>query len=335
MFSTDTSSKEGEIPRDKWGRYILPDPSTFKNQSWTRATTFCKTLSDTFALSAWGERMVVLGLSRRDDLYALAASTSPDDKEKLNSIANEAKETAGSKVATSMGTAIHSFTEQIDRGEDPDIPEKWRGDLDSYRRMIDHYGFEMNPSLIERVVVVPEYGVAGTFDRIVRVTKKVSLEIPSKGTVVLNPGDHVVGDVKTNKNLSYAVNEISIQLALYSRAEAMYNYGAGEYEKLPEIRKDVGLVFHVPVGKSDAKLHALDIETGWKTAKLCDSVRAWRKMRGLSGTEAEVVPSSTWEDQIRMANSSHDLSEIWRQATLKGEWTKELEDLGKKRLTEL
>ena len=62
-----------EPERDRWGRYIIPHPHTGKKTSWTRATTWAKTLDDTFALTKWELRMAGLGLVARPDLLASVA----------------------------------------------------------------------------------------------------------------------------------------------------------------------------------------------------------------------------------------------------------------------
>src|SRR5690606_11998477 len=72
---------------DQYGRYVLPDPETGEERAWTRATTIANTLADRFGLEQWAKRNVVLGIAAREDLYALAVSCKPEDKDQLNQIA--------------------------------------------------------------------------------------------------------------------------------------------------------------------------------------------------------------------------------------------------------
>jgi hypothetical protein len=58
-----------------------------KAKSWTRVTTIANTLADRYALEQWAQRQIVYGLGVREDLYALAASSTPDDKAQLSQIA--------------------------------------------------------------------------------------------------------------------------------------------------------------------------------------------------------------------------------------------------------
>ena len=79
-----------EPPMDQWGRYKIPDPITGKDRSWTRATTWAKTVADTHALTKWELRMAAIGLARRPDLLmGVAGVLDPDGdkgKKKINEI---------------------------------------------------------------------------------------------------------------------------------------------------------------------------------------------------------------------------------------------------------
>ena len=75
-----------DVKRDRYGRYILLDPITGEERTWTRATTVANTLADRYGLEQWAKRNVILGLAARHDLYAQAASCTPDDKTELNRI---------------------------------------------------------------------------------------------------------------------------------------------------------------------------------------------------------------------------------------------------------
>src|SRR5574338_583746 len=71
-----------EPKRDRYGRYLIPHPDTGKETAWTRATTFAKTVSDTFGLTKWELRMVSLGLAKRPDLLAQVAGVlDPADRD--------------------------------------------------------------------------------------------------------------------------------------------------------------------------------------------------------------------------------------------------------------
>jgi hypothetical protein len=336
-----------EPKRDRWGRYLLPPLTDAKGKetAYTRATTFAKSISDTFALGKWGERMAIKGLALRPDLFALTAATPLDDKDKLNQIAEDAKTAANAKGAANLGTALHAFTEAVDRGETPDVPQPWDQDVLAYQQLVQEAGLTFLPEHIERVVVVPQFEVAGTFDRIACLAKDLTAERPGREPIHLPAGTWVVDDTKTGRDLSYGWNEIAIQLALYAHAEGIWNGGEQRWEPMPPVDQRIGLVVHLPVGQAKATLYAVDIEAGWEAATLCEQVRAWRKRRALAGSvfiggaspeqPAAPVAEPTYKDLIGAARSKADLSAVWKKATAAGEWTSELEQLGKQRQAEL
>lgn len=295
-----------EVARDGYGRYLLPDPknpNAKKPKAFTRATTFAKSISDTFALSKWGERMGGKGLAQNPDLLMRIASLDLDnDKKEINAAFDEAKNRAGAKTAANLGTALHAFSEQVDRGQSPVIPEPYDKDIDAYTTLLDAHGLEIVPELIERIVLEPTYGIAGTFDRIVRLTRDLEVVMPDGTVAALAAGDLIVLDLKTGRDLSYGWNEIAIQLAIYANAQYIYNRRENKLDPMPDVRTDVALVLHLPVGKATATMHAVDIEEGWKACLLCKLVRDWRKHRKLSAPIAvaeAIVPASA--DEIDQA----------------------------------
>lgn len=335
------SGKEPEIKRDSFGRYRLPTPGDPKAtvKSWTRVTTFAKVLDDTNNLQKWMGRMIVKGLADDDTLIVEAQDTSIDDFNKLNRIADKAKDNAGANDAASNGTAIHTLTERIDRGENPRIPAKWKKHLEGYKRLKEMSGLEFPPEYIERVVVVPELQVAGTFDRVCIVKQDMTVEVGGK-LIKLKKGEAVVGDVKSNKRLDYAQLSIAVQLATYSRAKSVWNLRKEEWEDLPPLNQKVGFIFHLPSDTGDARLYAIDLERGWEAALVCKKVRELRGYKDLVEVIDEPInpfgdEGNNWPLMIDNAQSRQELSLIWKQASSVGEWTPELEARGRSRMKEL
>lgn len=266
---TDFDTPRPEPKRDRYGRYLLPDPDNSRKElPWTRATTFAKSISDTFGLTKWELRMAVKGVASRSDLYALAAATPIEDKGKLDRIAADAKEVAAASSGANLGSALHGFTERLDRGEQVDVPAPWAADVNAYHAALNAAGVRILPHLIERIVVVPELKVAGTLDRI------VTLDDPGRPALI--------ADVKTGKDLSYGWLEISIQLALYAHATAMWNDHAQAYETMPHVDVDQAIVMHLPAGKAQCDLYSVNIAAGWEAAQVCHAVRQWRNRRDLA-----------------------------------------------------
>lgn len=276
-----TTTTVAEPKRDRWGRYLLPDPDTGKEVSWTRVTTVANTLADRYGLEQWAKRNVALGLAAREDLYALAASCTPDDKKQLNTIVKDAEEAAKARSGANLGTALHRITERVDRGEDLDIPDAWRADVDAYAQTLVDNHIKVHPEYLERIVVVPKAKVAGTLDRLVTVETVDGL---------------IVGDIKTGQDVvTYGMGEIAIQLALYANASHMWN-GDG-YDPMPDINKQRALVIHLPVGQGECNLHWVDIEAGREAARMALAVRDWRKRKDLStpyGKEPQPTTDDDW-----------------------------------------
>ena len=311
-FDTPGGDSQQPEPRfDRYGRYLLPDPTGGKQKPWTRATTFAKTVADTFGLSRWEMRMVAAGIGMRRDLYALAASATVNDKDTLDRIAKDAKEAAAASSGANLGTALHTFTEQVDRGEPVSAPAPWDADIEAYRKAMRTAGIVAVPEWVERVVVLPDLGVAGKLDRIVR----------------LPEGGLAIGDVKTGKDLSYSWGEIAIQLALYANAPLMWNGATGTYVPMPRLNPAMAIVMHLPAGSGTCNLYSVNIAAGWVAAHLCSEVRGWRARKDL----AEVYATSPRPDRVGEANRIHgaikaatsepELVALYRQHQPTGAWT--------------
>lgn len=253
-----------EPKRDTWGRYIIPHPDDpGKEVHWTRATTFAESIEDQYNIKKWAMRATAVGISRRQDMVALAGALDvKEDKKQLDQLCDKALTVATADSRSNLGTALHKFTERIDGGTmDPlDVPQAHRNDLYAYLELKSKHGIHTHRSYIERITVLPEWNVAGTMDRIVKMGGKV-----------------YIGDLKTGDSLDYGMGKIAVQLALYAHGVKLWNEQTGEFEDMPPVDQKTGLVFHVPAGTGTATLYEVDIESGWEAAQICAWVRDWRK----------------------------------------------------------
>lgn len=250
-----------EVPRDRWNRPLL------NGRTYTRVSTLAKALDDQRALLDWNARQAVIGISRSPDLIALASTTDPDDKTKLNSVVERAKERAKSKAGADIGTATHSATEYLDRGESLDgLPEPVVRDAMAYRATLQRYG--LVPLAAETFVVCDEVNAAGTFDRLLR-----------------GPSRVVIGDLKTSANpdsAKWAGLAWAIQLATYAHAKPwLPDRGIVEWSDLglPEPDRERGLIIHIVQGTGEVRLYSVDLAIGWGAAQIADSVLGARKMK--------------------------------------------------------
>lgn len=344
-------SQQPEPDRDRWGRYVV------QGTAHTRATTFAKSCSDTFSLSQWGDRMVVRGLTLRPDLLALAHGLDVKQNRKdLNSIAEQAKEAAGQKVAANLGSAYHAFSERLDAGlmKLEEVPEAYRGRLAEYLSAMSGAGLTTRPEWIERTTAVraDQVGepVAGTLDRIV--------QLPN--------GELVIADLKTGSDLSYGWGEIAVQLALYAHGvntHGLFDWRTKTWESHTarvagdvslKVRTDYAIVMHLPADKEGCTLYRVDIEAGWEYARLCGHVRAFRKnkqlARPLELTDiAAPVPSlvmpfesAVMQQAMTMfnaANSREEMELLYEYARDSEQFTDaelwDLSDVGQRRLGSL
>ncbi len=123
-----------EVPRDRYRRPLITPVSGGKPEPYTRCTTYVSCLEDTTNLTKWKQRMTAVGLAKRPDLLMSVAALDPDlDKSTLNDKCEDAMQAAGSSAKANMGTALHKFTESVDRGETITgvLPEVTR-DVDAY-----------------------------------------------------------------------------------------------------------------------------------------------------------------------------------------------------------
>ncbi|HVM07170.1 MAG TPA: hypothetical protein VM345_01805 [Acidimicrobiales bacterium] len=263
-----------EPKRDRYGRYLI------EGKPYTRVTTFAETIDDRYNLERWKQRMTAVGIAARPDLYAQVASTPVADKSTLNKLCDQAVEAAKGSAGANLGTALHRFTERIDSGEPINVPAPWNADIDAYQQTMNAAGVEVQREFIERVVVIDQLELAGTFDRLVRL-----------------PGHPLplIADLKTGATLDYSWGAIAIQLACYANASRLYDIASDSTDAMVDVDRERALVIHLPAGTANCVLYEVDIAAGWTAAQLCADVRAWRKRKNLASPLA-AAPASALAD---------------------------------------
>ena len=292
----DMDSRTAPIPRDRYGRPLIPPATGGKPKAYTRVTTLAETLDDRYNLEKWKQRQVAVGLMLRPDLLALVAAQQ-NDKGQLDHTCDEAIAAAKGGAAGNTGTALHALTERLDKGEDlGHIPEVLRADLDAYRACIDRHGIEVVE--VEQFVVCEALEAAGTLDRLGRVRDRLC-----------------VFDIKTGAGaVDYGLPSISVQLAIYAHAETSWSTTDGhvgrkfviskdrvdptrsyvvpahetfvgskntDNDQLVEVDKSRAYVIHLLPGSGRCELVEVDIVSGWQAAQTAKWVREWRKRSDL------------------------------------------------------
>jgi len=286
---------EDGIELDQWDRYVLPDPLTGEMRHWTRASTVAKVLPDNYHLNLWKQRSVAVGLARRHDLLALVASVgdprSDAGKAELNAICTRALEAAGGTERRDLGTALHAFTASHDRGLPQPAPPHLIPDVSAYAGLLRREGLTVIPAYTERVVCVPEWGLAGRLDRAVSCLDNMIR----------------VADVKTGDRADeFGDLEFVVQQGIYVRglAYGVYNAAQRVWEPFPYAGKlgtDVALIIHLPVGEPDrADVYAFNIADAAlyveqalavRTSRRAKNLRVpWRDYAAFLRTRMEVTP---------------------------------------------
>lgn len=308
-----------EIPRDRFGRPMLM-PATGRSKKripYRRCTTFVGVLEETSALMRWGQRQVALGMGQRPDLVMAAAAADPGDKATIGGIAERAAEAAKGIQgdAASIGTALHAFTERMDRGDTiGHVPAEYRADLDAYWAATKHITWQA----IETFRCHDDWLVAGTADRI--------------GTV--GGGRPAIYDVKTG-GIDYGQLKMSMQLAMYARMTAYDIATDTRVADTEPVDVNYGYIIHLPAGQGRCDVYETHIGEAWGACLVAKQVWGCRERKNLLTPYREPNPVATWESLIANANSLERLREIWQRAKELGQLTPQLKALLTARSQEL
>lgn len=314
---TNTELQNIEIPRDRYGRPMVMPTKGTKRVAYRRCTTFVGCLDDTYGLMQWKTRQVALGMGQRKDLVLAAAAADPADKKMLNDIADKATEHAQASAAATTGTALHSLTERVDRGQVLGyVPDEYRADIDAYQQATRHIEW----AGIESFRVHDEWKIAGTADRIGRAPD----------------GRLRIFDIKTG-SVDYP-HKMAMQLAMYARSTP-YDIGTDQRGTDPEtVDLNTGIIIHLPAGQGRCDLYEIDIHKGWGACLIAKTVWDWRGTKDLThlvGDPRESTwekangntPAPTWLSLAHAATTVDDLRLIWSRAKELDQLTPELRAL--------
>lgn len=320
----DACNAAGSIPSHKTGRPIkcpkrcaaesgitsegIFVPKGHRLVAYTRTTTFIDVLDDKSNLSAWGERMVLVGVAREPKLLNDVAGIYDGlklaekqgnleqvkaNKDELNRKAQIAKKKAGAEEKADQGTHLHGLSELADEGEEfpKGISYEDFADLDAYRDITA--GFRHVH--MEKLVVHDNLRVAGTPDRVSSLDRdwiiahrhegeregKWGVE-PQTGVVYIvapngqkiTENDLLITDLKTG-TVEYGALKMAMQLALYSRSK-LYNHMTGERSSMGRVNQQWGIIWNVPAGSGVGQAYWANLELGWKAIELAREVRQIR-----------------------------------------------------------
>jgi hypothetical protein len=243
-----------EIVRDRLGRPLVIPPGqehTGATVPYSRVTTFVGAIEDRYNLEKWQQRMVIIGLTDSPELL-LSAAAHRDDKNMLNTIAEDAQMVAKARAPATIGTAVHKFIADIDRGLDVGlVPGDYERDLNAYQRatvMLKHLH-------VEQFMVNDDLLLGGTPDRIVELW-----------------GKRFIADAKTG-DISRP-GKIAMQLACYAHSKL---YDVTTHTRTPiDVDQNNAIIIHLPAGTGECTLYWVNIAAGWDAVQLAHKVRQWR-----------------------------------------------------------
>lgn len=273
-------SPTDDARRDQWGRYLVVPPGGSKPVGYTRVTTVAKTLDDGGGLAPWKAAMCAQGMIMRRGLRAqweaLLAQYSGDPwyadeagKKACKALVEDCAAVGGANDRREMGSSLHTITALVDVGRQPQhLTEETERDILAYVDGMAAAGIVILPGMVELTVVLDDWRVAGTFDRLVTVP---GFDLP------------MIADLKTGNELSYSWQSIAVQLAAYSRADAIYIQGTAEdgsqdvRRPMPAVDQDHGLILWLNAGTGRLEFWLVDIAEGWMAFDLSMRARGWRK----------------------------------------------------------
>ena len=267
---------KGEPRLDQWHRYTIVPPDQKKPTGYTRATTVAKALDSEGGLAAWQSTMCSAGIIMRRGLRtqweALLAESGGDpwyatgeSKTAAKALVEECAKIGGADDRRQIGDSLHALTAVLDSGRRLEhLTRETELDIAAYTRGLQAASISVLPDAIELLTVIDSLQIAGTLDRLVIAP---GFDLP------------VVGDLKTGSNLNFQT--IAVQLACYSRGEALYQQGkardgsADTRLPMPAVDQGWGMIFHLPAGAGRLDIYLVDLHAGWEAVQHSLWARQW------------------------------------------------------------
>jgi hypothetical protein len=287
----------------RWDRYARP-------------SGFGHDLDDESALTLWKIDRAIEGVATTPSLAASIA-THVGRSEGRTERREKAIQIGRGEEAADLGTALHAMAHRLETDPGFRAPEPYSADLAAYLLALDQGG--LVSTHFEVHVCSDTWRAAGTADRIYQAQRELHLPDGS----VLEPGQSVIGDLKTGKKLDYTLPGYAIQLAIYCDG-CFYDISTDERSPLPDLlHTGWGLLVHLPVGAATCTLWWADLSVGRIGAKLVQEVRAWRKRDDYAGPfifpesdEVAVLTSPIYDLEHEPDIVEEDPDEAWCGAML-------------------
>lgn len=244
-----------------------------KAKAYTRTTTYIDVIEDKSNLMAWKARMTLIGAATDPSLLDGVLGRDPAakvDKDWLTRRAELAAKAAGAEDKADRGTYLHALSELKDEGKLLPETASYEDVLDMEAYMSVSRLFDIE--IMERLMVLDEYAIGGTPDRVSKWRGLYELVTPDGK--VIGPDDLLITDLKTGTT-EYGQLKMAMQLAIYANSE-LYDFETGGRKPLVGIRRDWGVIMNVKAGSGEAILYWADLTMGWEAVQVARTIRALR-----------------------------------------------------------
>lgn len=243
---------------------------------YSRPSGWGKDLDDESNLTLWRIDRAMDGVASSPALRAKVAASLGQKRSK--ELRDEAILIGRSDEGADLGTALHAMSARIESEDGYVAVEPYAADLAAYLNVIDRAGLVSR--FIECKLCSDVWRAAGTADRIYELQRQL---IAPNGAV-LEPGQLVIGDLKTGQRLDFGLPGFTVQLAIYCDS-VFYDVNTDVRSPLPDgLRTDWALLVHLPAGQESCELHWCDLQVGREGAEIVQQVRAWRKRKDYAGS---------------------------------------------------
>jgi len=276
-------------------------------------TAVAKIPVDTYSIEQWSQRQVAIGLAMDKNLVENIA-VDIDNRDALNNIVEQAKQTASAHRAADRGSQMHRVLQLVLLDQEHKLlTDQQRTDAELLKRTLDLHKLTPYDALTEQFVAWPHHTVTGRFDAI--------LERPD--------GKLILTDLKSGPNAATYPHATAIQLALYARAphisDAIATKGDRseviDWRTMPErLEYRYAYVLLAQPGTSTGTFHEINIEHGWAAARMALAIVNWRKEHNYGkDIVQEIPPPLSLLEQACIAPTLKTLRELWTEANDTGE----------------
>ncbi|URP22559.1 Cas4 family exonuclease [Mycobacterium phage Huphlepuff] len=208
-------------------------------------------------------------------------------KQEAKALLSQARSRGGEEHKSGLGSGFHRYAHLRDIGQ-PIEPEHLKEPtmedwLDCYEEamsvfeVLDDECFVVCDDL-DNPESPEDIRCAGNFDRLLRARR----DIVVGGRVVIPEGVVVIGDIKSGKQDNEYAMKPTIQVGIYAHGVRYEQETGRRWPIHPDLSLDTGVLIHVPYNGNGAPccdIYPLDLQEGWRLAKLSADITQARKMR--------------------------------------------------------